>query len=217
MQIPIHLQNALTSAGGRRLNGEPNYKFVWSGDFTYPLSNGKSYEPYRVVADDCWLLVKYELPEFWGTREEWEINNWEMGSVFDSETGLAMIEPLYTAGPYPSQGRYRNIMRIMRPCKLTDGILIHEPCAPTLQWVAEFFPGVRDFLDLPVPKKIEFLEAKEKAQKESLSKGFAASKENYRGIATAKQVQDKTEALERFIRDPKRVAAAQRLRKRRIN
>lgn len=214
MQVPIHIQNALTAAGGRRPNGEPNYKFVWSGDFTYLLSNGTGYEPYRVVAEDCWLLVKYELPEFWGTKEEWEINNWEMGTVVDGE-GLTYIEPLYTAGPYPSQGRYRNIMRIMRPVKLTDGTLIHEHCAPTLHWVSEFFPGVRDFLDLPVSKKIAYLEAKEKAEKEKLAHDFVASRENYRGIATAKQVSTKVEAIERFLKDRKRVTQAQQLLKKR--
>jgi hypothetical protein len=216
--IPVHIQNALTLAGGKRLNGEPNYKFVWSGDFTYQISNGKSYEPFRVVAEDCWLLVKYELPDFWGTKEDWEINNWEMGTVKDGENGLTLIEPLYTAGPYPVQGRYRNIMRIMRPRTLTDGVIIHEHCAPTLQWVSEFFPGVRDFLDLSVAEKVAYLESKEKAEKAKLAKDFAATRENYRGIATAKQIQDKTEAIERFLKDPKRVRQAMLLRnKRRLN
>jgi hypothetical protein len=216
LQLPVHIQNALTAAGGRRLNGEPNYKFVWSGDFTYQISNGKSYEPFRVVAEDCWLLVKYELPDFWGTKEEWEINNWEMGSVVDSASGMAIIEPLYTAGPYPSQGRYRNIMRIKRAVKLSDGQTYMEHCAPTLQWVSEFFPGVRDFLNLTTEEKSVYLENKDKAEKAELAKSFVASRENYRGIATAKQVKDKVEKLERFVNDPVRVQEALRLPRRRL-
>jgi hypothetical protein len=212
--IPIHIQNALTLAGGKRLNGEPIYKFMWSGEFAYLLSNGSGYEPFRVVAEDCWLLVKYELPEFWGTREDWEINNWEMGQVLDSETGLASIEPLFTAGPYPAQGRYRNIMRIKRRVVLTDGQVYLEHCAPTLQWVEEFFPGVRDFLNLTTEQKAAHLEAKEKADKAKLAHDFGASRENYRGIATAKQIQKKEEAIGRFLNDPQRVNKVLQLTKR---
>lgn len=216
MQLPVHIQNALTASGGRRLNGEPNYKFMWSGDFTYQISNGKSYEPFRVVAEDCWLLVKYELPDFWGTKEDWEISNWEMGLVTDNATGISLIEPLYTAGPYPSRGRYRNIMRIKRAVKMADGQTYMEHCAPTLQWVNEFFPGVRDFLNLTTEEKITHLESKEKAEKAALAKSFAASRENYRGIATAKQIKDKVEKLERFVNDPGRVQKALRLPRRRL-
>lgn len=215
MQIPVHIQNALTSAGGKRLNGDPNYKFVWSGDFTYLLSNGTGYEPFRVVAEDCWLLVKYELPEFWGTKEDWEINNWEMGMVIDQESGLTGIEPLFTAGPYPAQGRYRNIMRIKRRVTMTDGTVFLEHCAPTLQWVDEFFPGVRDFLNLTTEQKATHIEAKEKADKAKLAHDFGASRENYRGIATAKQIQQKTEAIERLLNNPKRMKRILQLTKRR--
>lgn len=216
MQLPAHIQNALTAAGGRRLNGDPNYKFAWSGDFTYQISNGKSYEPFRVVAEDCWLLVKYELPDFWGSKEDWEINNWKMGSVTDNATGIALIEPLYTAGPYPAQGRYRNIMRIRRKVTLTDGETYLEHCAPTLQWVSEFFPGVRDFLELSTEEKSKYLANKDKSEKAALAKSFADSRENYRGIATSKQIKDKVEKLERFVNDPVRVQKALRMPRRRM-
>lgn len=214
MQIPVHIQKALTSAGGKRLNGEPNYKFVWSGDFTYLLSNGTGYEPFRVVAEDCWLLVKYELPEFWGTKEDWEINNWELGSIVGLSTGLLVPEPLFTAGPYPAQGRYRNIMRIKRRITMTDGTVYLEHCAPTLKWIDEFFPGVRDFLGLTTAQKAAYLEAKEKADKAKLAHDFGKSLENYRGIATAKQIQKRTEAIGRFLNDPKRVKKVLQLTKR---
>jgi hypothetical protein len=216
LNVPVHIQNALTLAGGRRLNGEPNYKFVWSGDFTYMLSNGKGYEPFRVVADDCWLLVKYELPEFWGTKEEWELNNWEMGTVADG-SGIVHIEPLYTAGPYPSQGRYRNIMRIKRMVKMTDGKEYLENCAPTLQWVEQYFPGVRDFLNLSTEEKAKHIADKEAAQKAALAKSFGDSRELYRGIATQKQIRDKEEKIERFLNDPERVKSVLQQTKRSVN
>jgi hypothetical protein len=201
LQCPKEIQRALTRSGGERLNGEPNYKFVWSADFTYLISNGTDYEPFRVVADDCWLLVKYELPEFWGTEEEWELNNWEMGSRERLVNGIVLKEPLYTAGPYPRQGRYRNIMRIKRKVVL-EGQTYMMDCAPYLQWVEDFFPGVRDFLNLTTEEKVAYLEAKEKAEKDKLTHDFVASRENYRGIATAKQVQERIENIERFLSDP---------------
>jgi hypothetical protein len=216
LQVSREIQRALTRSGGERLNGEPNYKFMWSGDFTYLISNGTDYEPYRVVSEDCWLLVKYELPEFWGTEDEWGINNWEMSSRQTAEGGLIHLEPLYTAGPYPSHGRYRNIMRIKRQVMI-EGEPYMELCAPTLQWVEEFFPGVRDFLNLTTEQKREHLEAKEKAEKDALTKSFVASRENYRGIATAKQVQDRVENIERFLSDPQNVNEILQMTKRRTN
>lgn len=199
MHCPKEIQRALTRAGGERLNGDPNYQFMWSAEFTYLISNGRDYEPYRVVAEDCWLLVKYELPEFWGSEAEWEIENWESGSKERVVNGIVVMEPLYTAGPYPHRGRYRNIMRIQKSIVL-DGERYMQNCAPTLQWVSEFFPGVRDFLDLSVEEKAKYIEAKDKAQKEALSKGFQKTRANYKGIATATQIKQKEEALERWVR-----------------
>ena len=214
MECPKEIQRALTRSGGERLNGEPNYRIVWSGDFTYLISNGTDYEESRVVAEDCWLLVKYELPEFWGTETEWEINNWEMGSKERLINGIILKEPLYTAGPYPRQGRYRNIMRIKRVVMI-EGEPYMELCAPTLQWVEEFFPGVRDFLALSTEEKGNYLEAKEKAEKEALTKRFVGSRENYRGIATAKQVSDRVEKIERFLSDKHNVQDILNMTKRR--
>lgn len=217
IECPKNIQRALTRAGGGRLNGEPNYKFVWSGDFTYLISNGTDYEHYRVVTEDCWLLVKYELPDFWGTESDWELNNWEMGSKERLVNGIVVKEPLYTAGPYPRQGRYRNIMRIKCRITLTDGQDYLQDCAPYLKWVEEFFPGVRDFLNLTTEEKADYLIAKDKAEKAALAKSFGASRENYRGIATAKQIKKQTEKIERFLKDPKRVKQALQLTKRSIN
>ena len=215
MQVAKEVQRALTRSGGERLNGEPNYKFVWSADFTYLISNGRDYESFRVVADDCWLLVKYELPEFWGTEAEWERDNWEMGARERIINGIVLKEPLYTAGPYPRQGRYRNIMRIKRKIVL-DGETFMEHCAPTVQWVDEFFPGVRDFLNLTTEEKRDYLLAKEKAEKQALAKNFVASRENYRGVASAKQVSDRIENIERYISDPENVKQLQAMTKRRV-
>jgi hypothetical protein len=216
LHCPKEIQRALTRSGGERLNGEPNYKFVWSGDFTYLISNGTDYAPFRVVAEDCWLLVKYELPEFWGTEGEWEINNWESGSREHLVNGILVTEPLYTAGPYPRQGRYRNIMRIKRQVMI-EGEPFMELCAPTLQWVEDFFPGVRDFLNLTTEEKRKHLEDKEAAEKEALTKSFVASRESYRGIATAKQVKDRVENIERYLSDPENVNEILQMTKRRTN
>lgn len=216
MQCNAEVEKALTLAGGRRLNGDPIYKFMWSGDFTYLISNGEKYEPFRVVSEDCWLLVKYEAPEFWGTKEEWEANNWETALREVEENGVMVLaDPLLTAGPYPSQGRYRNLMRVKRPVMLGD-VKAFVDSAPTIEWVRDVFPGVKDFQELSTAKKAEFLETREREQRAELARNFARSRENYRGIATSRQVRIKEEAIDRFLRDPKRLKNAL-MTKRRMN
>jgi hypothetical protein len=81
--------------------------------------------------------------------------------------------------------------------------------------VDQIFPLIRDFLELDVEKKAELLATREKNEKAALAKKFAASREDYRGIATAKQIQTQTEKIERFLKDPKRVKQALQLTKRR--
>lgn len=215
MECNAEIQKALHRAGGSRLNGDPLYKFMWSGDFTYLISNGKTYEPFRVVAQDCWLLVKFEYPDFWGTQAEWEMNNWEGGQKEVEVNGVMLLsEPLYTAGPYPRNGRYRNLMRIKRSVML-GGTEAFVDCVPSLEWVRDVFPGVRDFQELPTEKKAEFLRCREIAHREKLAKDFGASRELYRGIATATQVKKKVEAIERFLADPKRIKNALQTKRRR--
>lgn len=217
MRVNEEVQKSLTTAGGRRLNGDPIYKFMWSGDFTYLISNGEKYEQFRVVSEDCWLLVKYEAPEFWGTKEEWEANNWETSLREVEENGVIVLaDPLLTAGPYPSQGRYRNLMRVKRPVML-DGVKAYVDAAPSIEWVRDVFPGVKDFQELSTEKKAELLETREREAKEELARQFGASRENYRGIATAKQVRCKEEAIERFLRDPKRIKKALQTKRRVIH
>jgi hypothetical protein len=87
--------------------------------------------------------------------------------------------------------------------------------APDLAFVREIFPLIRDFLDLTTEEKSKLLFTREEEAKAKLAHDFGASRENYRGIATAKQVQDRTEAIERFLHDPVRVKQALELTKRR--
>jgi hypothetical protein len=201
LQVPKEVQDALTKAGGTNYRGQPNFRFAWSGGETYLISNGTAYEPFRVCAEDCWLLMKWEPAEFWGTQEEWEVNNWEPSGLF-------------TAGPFPREGRYR-MVRSLKKAVIKDGVMTFEHPAPTLKFVDEIFPLLRDFLELSNERKAELIATREKDEKEQLAKKFAASREDYRGIATAKQVEQKTEAIERFLKDPKRIREALALTKRR--
>lgn len=201
MRVSQVVQDSLTKAGGKNYKGDPNFRFAWSGQETYLISNGKSYEPFRICAEDCWLLMKWDSAEFWGTEEEWNLTNWE-------PTGLL------TAGPYPREGRYR-VVRNLKKAVIKEGILAFEHPEPTLAFVDEIFPLIRDFLELDTEKKAELLATREKNEKEALAKKFAASRENYRGIATAKQIQTQTEKIERFLKDPARIKQALQLTKRR--
>jgi hypothetical protein len=200
MRVSQTVQDALTKAGGKNLMGQPNFKFAWSGQETYSISNGKTYEPFRICAEDCWLLMKWEPAEFWGTEEDWHINNWEPSG-------------LYTAGPYPREGRYR-VVRNLKKAVIKDGVMEFQHPEPTLSFVDEIFPLIRDFLELDVEKKAELLATREKNEKAALAKKFSASREDYRGIATAKQIQDRTEKIERFLKDPTRLREAMRLKRR---
>lgn len=201
MRVSKTVQDALTKAGGKNYRGEPNFCFVWSTTFTYNISNGKGYEPFRVCAEDCWLLIKWEPSEFWGTQEEWEQTNWEPSGLF-------------TAGPYPREGRYR-LIRTLKKAVIKEGVMEFQHPEPTLAFVDEIFPLLRDFLELSTEKKAELLATREKNEKAELARKFAASREDYRGIATAKQIQTQTEKIERFLKDPKRIQQALQLTKRR--
>jgi hypothetical protein len=207
------VQDALTKAGGRNYKGEPNFRFAWSAQETYLISNGREYEPFRICAEDCWLLMKWEPAEFWGTREEWEQTNWEPGKFIGVPGGIGQYEPLFTAGPYPSEGRYRAV-RSLKKSVIKEGVMTFEHPEPTLAFVDQIFPLIRDFLELDTEKKAELLATRELNEKSALAKKFAASREDYRGIATARQVEKQTEKIERFLKDPKRVKQALQLTKR---
>ena len=201
MRVSQVVQDALTKAGGKNYKGEPNFRFAWSQDFTYKISNGKTYEPFRVCAEDCWLLLKWEPAEFWGTEEAWNLTNWE-------PTGLL------TAGPYPREGRYR-VVRNLKKAVIKDGVMTFEHPEPTLKFVDEVFPLLQGFLELDTEKKAELLATRDKNEKAELAKKFGQSRELYRGIATAKQIEKQTEKIERFLKNPKRVQHALQLTKRR--
>lgn len=200
MRVSQVVQDALTKAGGKNYRGEPNFRFAWSGQETYLISNGREYEPFRICAEDCWLLMKWEPAEFWGTQEEWELTNWEPNGLF-------------TAGPYPREGRYR-VVRNLKKAVIKDGVMEFQHPEPTLKFVDEVFPLLQAFLELDTEKKAELLATREKNEKAELARKFGASRELYRGVATAKQIQDKTEKIERFLKDPKRVQQALQLTKR---
>lgn len=200
MRVSRSVQDALTKAGGKNYKGQPNFRFAWSGHETYLISNGRSYEPFRIVAEDCWLLMKWEPAEFWGTEEDWNLTNWEPSG-------------LLTAGPYPREGRYR-VVRNLKKAVVKDGVLEFEHPEPTLAFVDQIFPLIQGFLELDTEKKAELLATREKNEKAALAKKFAASRELYRGIATAKQIEKQTEKIERFLKDPLRVKEALRMKRR---
>jgi len=200
MKVFAEVADALTKAGGKNPKGQPNFRFAWSGTETYKISNGKAYEDFRIVAEDCWLLMKWEPAEFWGTKEEWEINNWEPSG-------------LLTAGPYPSEGRYRVVRHLKHPV-IKDGIMSFDHPMPTLKFVDEIFPLLQGFLELSTEQKADLLAARELNEKAELAKKFAASRELYRGSGTAKEIKKQTEKIERFLKDPERVKAAMSLKRR---
>lgn len=216
MRVSQAVQDALNKAVGKNYKGQPNFLFEWSPNFTYNISNGKSYEPFRVCAEDCWLLLKWENAEFWGTQEDWELTNWEPGGPLIAKPGESFVtyEPLFTAGPYPNEGRYR-MVRSLKKAVIKDGAMEFQHPEPTLAFVDEIFPLLRDFLELSTEKKVELLETRDKNEKAELARKFGASRENYRGIATAKQVKKQTEKIERFLKDPTRIKQALQLTKRR--
>lgn len=216
MRVSQTVQDALTTAGGKNYRGEPNFRFEWSPNFTYNISNGKAYEPFRVCAEDCWLLLKWEDVDFWGSEADWELTNWEPGGplVATANESIVTYAPLYTAGPYPKEGRYRMI-RTLKKAVVKDGVLTFEHPEPTLAFVDQVFPLLRDFLELTTEQKAELIRGRDTAEKAKLAKDFGASRELYRGIATAKQIKTQTEKIERFLDDPLRVKQALQLTKRR--
>lgn len=204
MKISKEVQTALTRAGGKNLFGRPNYIFLWSADpdATYLISNGHSYERFRIIAEDCWLLMKWEAAEFWGSEMEWIETNRE-------DSGLL------TAGPYPREGRYR-VVRPLKKMVIRDGVMTFEHPMPTFQFVDEIFPDLKAFLDLSTEKKADLLLAREKEEKESTLKAMAASRELYRGIATAEQIKKREHAIEAFISDPANQSMIENLNKRSV-
>lgn len=187
MTIPQEVHDALTRAGGKNWKGQPLYKFAWSGNETYLISTGLTYEPMRIVSQDCWILMKWEGPEFWGSKEEWERNNWEVGG-------------LLTAGPYPSEGRYRVLSKLLKHV-VKDDVLSFEVIIPDRKFVEEVLPGIKAFQELTTEQKAKHIADREKSEKEELAKKFAKSRENYRGAASTKQVKDRVESLERYMGD----------------
>lgn len=188
---PIEVQSALARAGGRNLQGKQLWKFIWSSDFTYLISNGHEYERFRVVNDDCWLLVKFEPAEFWGTEEQWEYENKELPSG------------LLTAGPFPRQGRYRMALKL-RKAHMDGDRLVFENPIPTRRWVEDVFPLILGFDELEPEEKARVLQERERGEKAALIKSFAESRKLYKGAATATLVKKKEEAIERWMaKNPK--------------
>lgn len=215
MKVSKAVEDALTQAGGRNYRGEPNYRFAWSAHETQLISDGTKYAHFRVCAEDCWLLMKWEDAEFWGSQTEWEINNWEQGKIIERmDGGIVTFEPLFTAGPYPINGRYR-MVRHLKKVVIRDGVMKFEHPAPDIQFVREIFPDLKAFLDLSTAKKAELMTEREKDEKQALAKSFVASRENYRGAATSKQIQDRVEGIERFLSDPENLKEVRAMTKRR--
>lgn len=192
MKLPSEAaQKDLATAGGRNLQGKPIWKFVWSQDFTYLISNGTAYERFRVVGDDCWLLVKWESPEFWGTEAEWEYTNREFPSG------------LMTAGPFPREGRYRVALKLRKTFVDGDTLRFENPY-PSRKWVEDVFPLILAFDQLAPEEKARVLQERERGEKADLVKSFAESRKLYKGSATATLAKKKEEAIERWMaKNPK--------------
>lgn len=188
---PIEVQAALSRAGGRNLQSKPLWKFIWSADFVYLISNGTAYERFRVVVDDCWLLVRWEPAEFWGSEEEWEYNNREFPSG------------LMTAGPFPREGRYRVAIKLRKAFMDGDSLRFENPI-PTREWVEQIFPLILAFDQLEPEEKSRVLQERERGEKAELIKSFANSRKLYKGAATPTLVKKKEEAIERWMaKNPK--------------
>lgn len=215
MKVSTEVEQALTQAGGRNYRGEPNYRFAWSAHETQLISNGTKYEHFRVCAEDCWLLMKWEDADFWGSQVDWKMTNWEQGRIVErNDGGIVTFDPLFTAGPYPINGRYR-MVRHLKKVVIRGGEMHFEHPAPDINFVREIFPDIKAFLDLTTEKKAELLTTREREEKEQLAKNFAASRDNYRGSATSKQIQDRVEGIERFLSDPTNVQQVREMTKRR--
>jgi hypothetical protein len=52
LQVQKSVQDALIRVGGKTLGGKPKYKFEWSADFVYLISNGTNYERVRDVPEE---------------------------------------------------------------------------------------------------------------------------------------------------------------------
>lgn len=202
---PKAAQEALARIGGRNLQGKPIWKFIWSADFKQLISTGEKYEAVRVVSDDTWLLVKWESSEptskhpngFWGTEEEWRYNNLEFPSG------------LMTAGPFPREGRYR-VMLKLRAAFMDGDTLVVEGSEPSVTWVENIFPMILEFDHLDDEEKAKVLAERERSKRQELMKSFKESRKLYKGVATAKQIKEKEEAIERWIaKNPKGYNAKQ--------
>jgi hypothetical protein len=107
------------------------------------------------------------------------------------------------------------VVRNLKKAVIKDGVMEFQHPEPTLAFVDQVFPLIQGFLELDAEKKGELIATREKNEKAALAKKFGASRELYRGIATAKQVEKQTEKIERFLKDPQRVKQALQLTKRR--
>lgn len=197
MQVSKAVQDALTKAGGTNYHGQPIYRFAWSEHETRKISNGTAYEEFRVCAEDCWLLMKWEPAEWWGSREEWEMVHREPSGLF-------------TAGPFPNEGRYR-VLRTLKKAVVKDGVMTFEHPAPSLKFVDEVFPLIKGFEDLTTEQKAEVIETRDQADKDAMSQSMAKSRADYKGSATSRQIADKVAAIERWLNDPVAVKQAQDL------
>lgn len=202
MQPDMFFQDMLTAAGGTNPYGEPMFRFAWSGDETYRISNGSHYQNFLIATEPIWMLMKWEPAEFWGTREEWEWNNREPNG-------------LMTAGEYPWQGRYRVLKKLLKHV-IVNGAMTFNTMPLSTPIVTQLLPMLKGFLELSYAERANLIMQREVDAKEKLMKQFGASRELYRGIATQKQIKQKEEAIDRFLRDPKRIKKALQT-KRRLN
>lgn len=87
----------LDALRGRNLYGEPNIRVVWGASERdhldrpkYVSPNGKPWE--------CWILERYQKPEFFGDRGDWE----KKASFYDD----IHQEWVDLRGPFPTRGAY---------------------------------------------------------------------------------------------------------------
>jgi hypothetical protein len=94
MKIRQFLNNALLTAGGSNLYGQPNFRLVWS-ESRFEIAYGKQVKKYG-VGRDRWILEKWCPPEMYGNPATWEFD------TKDPESGELIL------GPFPHQGEYEH-------------------------------------------------------------------------------------------------------------
>lgn len=94
MKIRQFLNNALLTAGGSNLYGQPNYRLVWS-ESRFEIRYGQKVKKYG-SGRDRWILEKWCPPEMYGDPDTWHFE------TYDAEFREMAL------GPFPNHGEYEH-------------------------------------------------------------------------------------------------------------